>query len=529
MPSRVLFVVIVCASALLSSCALTPARLQRQQAWAWKGLRPAPAPKLHDLLTTTLVEEPGSPKSTEALAKFVELWKKQKLPSSSLVAAEAKEDVAYQVRFEGDPGQPDPLHYFDDIQATSGFKITRIKHHQRPGIGAPLIALRENKHREPVENYFPTEAISRPLTAVAEAGPIHHGVRQVRIRLLCSLQNETVSVRGKPMPLAADFSMPWASALSRTGRLQQSAILDMLTRTPKRSAQLYLMEPYDPHKEPLIMIHGLLSTPLAWASLSNDLWGDEAIRRRYQIWHFLYNTSAPALYSARLLRGQLKELRFLLDPEGDDPAMQRTTLVTHSMGGLIGKALVVTPGDAFWKAAFKVPHETLKLPPEDRAVLNDAFEWQPDRTIHRILFICTPHRGSDFADNPAGRIGSWITRPPTQFQEFFRRVSRDNPGVFTPAYVALGQGRLDSVSALSPRQPTLRILASLPFPKRVTTHSLIGDRGRPGPLAKSSDGIVPYSSSHLESAASELVLPTGHGAFRHPAALPEILRILKLR
>jgi hypothetical protein len=129
-------------------------------------------------------------------------------------------------------------------------------------------------------------------------------------------------MKGVRQPLAADFSVPWAAALARAGKLNQLRVLDMITPQPKREPRLYLMEPYDPNKEPLIMIHGLLSTPLAWAELSNDLWADETIRRRYQIWHYLYNTSAPALYSSRLLRAQLRELRQLLDPENDDPAMR---------------------------------------------------------------------------------------------------------------------------------------------------------------------------------------------------------------
>ena len=45
---------------------------------------------------------------------------------------------------------------------------------------------------------------------------------------------------------------------------------------------------------------------------------------------------------------------------------------------------------------------------------------------------------------------------------------------------------------------------------------------------KSSDGVVSYSSSHLDFAESELVIPAGHGGFTHPEAIAEIVRILKL-
>jgi hypothetical protein len=160
--------------------------------------------------------------------------------------------------------------------------------------------------------------------------------------------------------------------------------------------------------------------------------------------------------------------------------------------------------------------------------LNDAFEWKPDPSVHRIIFVAVPHRGSKFADNPAGRLGRLLTSVPQPFQEFYSRISAANPGAFTPAYAELGSGKLDSVNALSPRQPTLRILADLPYAHPVTTHSIVGNRGKSGALADSSDGIVPYTSSHLDEAASELVVPAGHGAFHHPAAIAEIKRLLNL-
>ena len=138
----------------------------------------------------------------------------------------------------------------------------------------------------------------------------------VRIELLCPMVNDTVVLDGRRQPLAADFSVPWAAALARAGKLNQSRILDFLTTMPRRQPQLYLMEPYDRRKEPLIMIHGLLSSPLVWADVSNELWADDEIRHRYQIWHFLYNTSAPALYSARQLRMQLREVRAAARPGG---------------------------------------------------------------------------------------------------------------------------------------------------------------------------------------------------------------------
>jgi pimeloyl-ACP methyl ester carboxylesterase len=514
----IFFAAVLC----LASCAIAPAKLKR----IVNQMKPEET-HLHSLLERAL-SDPAKEPSADALAHFVEAWKLQKLPASGEVRADDARGVTYQVRFGGTRWGNYPLEYFDEISPAADFEIRKLAHHKRSGVGAPLTALRENRKREALEKFYPPEAITRPLTAFATAEPVRGGVCRVQIELLCPLVNSTVECQGKRHPLAADFSVPWAAALARTGKLNQSAVLDLLTSTPKREPQLYLMEPYDPKKEPLIMIHGLLSTPLAWSEISNELWADDAIRKRYQIWHYLYNTSAPALYSARILRTQLHELRSLLDPSGRDFASHHVTLLTHSMGGLVGKALVVKPGDTFWKAAFTVPHEQLKLTASDREKLQEAFEWQPDPAVHRVIFVAVPHRGSNFADNALGRIGHWITAPPQPFQAFYQRISKDNPNVFTPAYEELGRGRLDSIDSLSPRQPTLHILAALPFAKGVTVHSIIGDRGKSGPLEESSDGVVPYSSSHIDAAASEKIVHAGHGAFHHPEAIAEIQRILKL-
>jgi hypothetical protein len=88
---------------------------------------------------------------------------------------------------------------------------------------------------------------------------------------------------------------------------------------------------------------------------------------------------------------------------------------------------------------------------------------------------------------------------------------------------------LDIVNALSPRQPTLQILAGLPNGRRVREHSIIGDRGKAGPLEDSSDGVVPYWSSHIPRAESEKVVPAGHSAIDHEETVVEVKRILKLR
>ncbi|MCU1126892.1 hypothetical protein JAK51_11765 [Stenotrophomonas maltophilia] len=65
--------------------------------------------------------------------------------------------------------------------------------------------------------------------------------------------------------------------------------------------------------------------------------------------------------------------------------------------------------------------------------------------------------------------------------------------------------------------------------RSVSYHSIIARQQMEGPLEETSDGVVPYWSSHLQGAASELVLAGEHSIQESPRAITEIRRILKER
>ncbi len=513
----------------LVSCASPPAKLKEIRMADAAG-REMEGLGLHDLASMACEQE-SAETSCDYLADFVAAWKRARPADDEGVIRREEGSSApggepIRVRFIAVSRGAFLPSYFDRLDPAKEFRVKGLAEYRREGIGAPLLAVRENRHAEPIERFFPPEAISRALTAVVRETGRRNGERYLEIELLNTLQQDEIVKGGKTIPIAANTTVSWAGLLHRARRLDRSRIWDTLRRNPKRDPQLYLMEPYDREKEPLILIHGLFDTPLAWAGLTNELWADEEIRHRYQVWHFHYNTSAPALYAGRILRERLRELRPMLDPEGDDPAMRSTTVIGRSMGGIVARSLVTDPGDAFWDAAFTRPLDQLVLLDEDREKLIEAFLWKPDRTVRRVIFVATPHRGSDFADNPLGKFGRTIVAPPNGFRAFYERVSKANPGAFTEDYRRLGKGKLDSVHALSPEQPTLRILADLPMIEGLKVHSIIGDRGKPGPLEESGDGLVPYWSSHLDEADSELVVPFGHRVHEHPDAIAEIVRLL---
>src|ERR1700745_2124808 len=62
--------------------------------------------------------------------------------------------------------------------------------------------------------------------------------------------------------------------------------------------------------------------------------------------------------------------------------------------------------------------------------------------------------------------------------------------------------RANSVDSLSPKSRFLSALNTIPMTPGVPYHTIIGDRGR-GDLPNSSDGVVPYWSSHMDGARSE--------------------------
>ena len=71
------------------------------------------------------------------------------------------------------------------------------------------------------------------------------------------------------------------------------------------------------------------------------------------------------------------------------------------------------------------------------------------------------------------------------------------------------RGRLSSVDAMTPGSPLVTALAPAPLAPGVIGHSIIAVKGD-GPFQHDTDGVVAYSSAHLDGMASELVVTSGH-------------------
>jgi len=406
-------------------------------------------------------------------------------------------------------------------------------HHWNGGLGARLIAIRTNRQASALEMHLPDEGIFFPSTAILRFPPAEKaqaGITQgVSLVFYHPTFNPQVEFDGRRWPLAADYTLPGAMLLARTRPLfktRWSAL--MRPAETSRPHRLYLFEPYSPERIPIIMVHGLRSTPLAWQQLTNELLGDPELRRRYQIWHYLYPTGLPFLTSAADFRDELEAVRRMLDPEGHDFATQNMIIIAHSMGGLLARTLVTDSGAALWNSTFALPVDSIDPNVAQLPELRRMFYFQAKPYIKRAIFMAVPHRGSKTADSLFARLVAQRVRLADDHHAFIYSLRTNLPALLKPEAAPLFErGYPDSISVLSPTTPGLIALAKLPVNLDTPFHSIIGDRGLGGG-DRSSDGAVPYWSSHLPGASSEAIVPANHRTYESPEAIAEVKRILTL-
>jgi hypothetical protein len=282
--------------------------------------------------------------------------------------------------------------------------------------------------------------------------------------------------------------------------------------------------PHRPGRIPVVFVHGTASSAGRWADLVNDLMSDPRIRKNFEFWFFSYDTGNPIAYSAARLRQALRAAVARFDPDGRDPAMRRMVLIGHSQGGLLLKMMVVDTGTKLWDNVSSVPLEQLKLSDKSRELLQESLFVEPLPFVRRVIFLCTPHRGSYQA---GGRIVHWITR--------FMKLPGDVLDVGKDALqgnadklkIAANTKMPTSIDNMTPTNRFVQTLATIPVAPQVAAHSIIAVKGS-GPFEQGNDGVVEYTSAHIDGVESELVVNSGHSAQGNPRTVEEVRRILLL-
>jgi hypothetical protein len=256
----------------------------------------------------------------------------------------------------------------------------------------------------------------------------------------------------------------------------------------------------------------------------NDLIVDPQIHDRFQFWFFTYDTGSPILYSAGQLRDALTNTVQQLDAKYHDPALQRMVIIGHSQGGLLTKLTSVESGNKFWDSISSKPFEEIEVTPETRALLQKNVFVTPLPFVSRLIFIATPQRGSYVAD-------SWAAHQIAKFVKLPGRVVSGITDVMTRNFEGmkfnLHGTQLGAVSAMEPGSHLMTALAPLPLAPGVSGHSIIAVKDE-GPLEEGSDGVVKYTSAHLEEVDSEFIVRSGHSCQSNPHTIQEVRRILLL-
>ena len=287
---------------------------------------------------------------------------------------------------------------------------------------------------------------------------------------------------------------------------------------------LYLEVKFDPDKIPLILVHGLVSSPITWVDPMNELLADPKIRANYQTYTYYYPTGFPVRMTGAKLKEDILRLDAYARARGAGKNADRMVIFGHSMGGILTSMNVRELNDATWSKISTKPISDLRMSNESKADLEVIFETGQPPGIKRAVFIATPHHGSNKANTWYGSFIATLIKIPSDIAKL------DIAGV-TESLTDMGksmfnqEGPMNSMVTLRTGNPVLEMVADRPILARVPYHSIIGDRGK-GDTPNSSDGVVPYASSHLEGAESEVIVPSGHSAHRDPAAVKEMQRIL---
>jgi pimeloyl-ACP methyl ester carboxylesterase len=418
-------------------------------------------------------------------------------------------NATYRLRFQPAAEGVWSPDYFTAFALPAEIERKGVKQiNRQDGVGGALVGVRA---MNPREDFAPFKGITAPVTATLDFKG-----KEVRLSLQRTAKRQTAKVEEKLVPLAADYTAPIAYYRPPLNFLAAKLMATFRPGQHSERMGLYFLQPYDPDRIPVVLVHGLASSPFMWAQTVNAIEADPLIRERYQFWVFAYPTGYPPLYSSMRLRDELAKVDKLY------PNHRGYLLMGHSLGGILVHTQVVTLTPAMWEQTIGEPAKEVLGRTTRDSVIYRSLIFHANPRIKRVVFICTPHRGSDTALSGLGRLGRSLISLPFAMTKMFRESLVD---VDLTQFTGSARRLPNSVSGLSPKNPSLKIVNSA----RITAsyHSIIGDRGK-GDTPNSTDGVVPYWSSHLDGAQSELIVPGPHGSQDLPQTIGELDRILRL-
>lgn len=413
--------------------------------------------------------------------------------------------------------------YFDAIFPASKVVVEKIlkPHYIEEGIGVSLVGWKKNPNSKPSPpDFMAPSGRAFNLTAVLtfqDGKPLW--------KLYEAKHTETVTIGSTAHGLAGDYTAAdaifWDRSQLRKNILEGLILPDRLLG----DTGLYMDAPYDPNKIPILCVHGLKSSPDVFMIMANDLRQDRVIRSNYQFVYFYYPTGAPWLLTAIAFRDKIRELEQYARSKGGGENFNQTVILAHSMGGLISRTSTCSSPEPLYRTIYNKDIAQLRGSEHNRQAVRRALYYEPLTAPKRIVFMATPHKGSELADWRVVNLFSRIIQLPAELTYNVMNIAMDTGA-------NLVQGNIDSfhlptsLDQLSPQDRFIKAVPKLEFPSHMKVHSIIGARkGNP-----ESDGVVDYWSSHLPpgQTESELIINSDHSVPFKKDAVTEVNRILKL-
>jgi pimeloyl-ACP methyl ester carboxylesterase len=402
-------------------------------------------------------------------------------------------------------------------------KTTALElHNRRRGIGVPVVTVRpptkllagQNLLHPPVyqAGVMPVTFLlrfSEPWRATGES-------LTATCELWKPLAMTRVEIGGRYVPLEADTSLALAEFYAKGEQFY--GILNMLRLLRGNSVEgnrgLFLLEPYNPKKIPVVLTHGLMDSPLTWVPMLNALLSDPALTEKYQFWLFFYPTMNPILQSASELRQSLLAFHANLKAKGE--AWNDMVLVGHSMGGLISRLMISPSGEPFRNLSqhcVSMAEGDLEL----QTYIKSLVTFEPLPFVSEAIFLGAPHRGANMANRMSGSAGQGIMSRPEYIRTFLEAKEGRAEQLLRQA---------NGIANLAPDSLFSLALGDCVWNPAVPVHSIIGDMWTAG-STNGTDGVVAYWSSHVNGAKSEIVVQADHLALhKKNSSITEVRRIL---
>jgi len=142
--------------------------------------------------------------------------------------------------------------------------------------------------------------------------------------------------------------------------------------------------------------------------------------------------------------------------------------------------------------------------------------------VRRVVFISTPHRGSYLASFSLSGLVTRLLAAPLRLTQLSLAIVTQSQDEMLMRKLKRLPTSLDN---MTPGNPFLQALSASPIDPRITAHSIVSVAGD-GPPEEGGDGVVKYTSAHIDGVESERIVRSSHSCQANPDTINEVKRIL---